>query len=1388
MTSAQLDTRPGGADVTPMEAGSPSPCLGRLTLKEVMGGQRSRDVEELLRRSRAELLWVQRQLSLISRRSASHPRVRDKLRSDLPTQQLRVLPPQSMERWRLLEEKNRCLRLEVATLRHERQQCRSLKNELHQALQEKSRLNQELSSQIQRAAQYERVKSDYDQLKETCTSVIQERDSALRERSQLQGRLEQLEQVLQHMHEAAERQQQLERDHELALEVLHARQQEIRHLQKVQVEAEKEHEGTVHQLEKHVTLHVGKFTTGLLADVRPMMSCHTGYLLHPQTVTARQHCTVTARVKELEQRCKTQAQQFSLLYQQLETFCLQSGTADTAGPVDKSLIQILSGLASGDEEGHTNSGDRWLKPKLLPVTPTSEERTQAAPPAPGGSSSPQRDSQPEMDSDLSRTTRSETRFAGTVRLCSARYSYNPYDGPNDHPEAELPLVAGKYLYIYGTMDDDGFYRGELPDGQRGLVPSNYVDFVQEKDVALTPGSDDSQEAELDREEGRCSLQAGKGSLNADELEEELVPYPRRITLIKQLARSVIVSWEPPAGQGGGIDKTGISAYDVLVDQEVRFRMPPTGRRKLLIEKLELSAQAYRISIRCVTQHGVSDELCCSLLVGRGMVLAPAHLQLHNVTQHSADLSWWPCDSNYKHAVLLDGVERVLVGPGRYRCRLRGLSPMTAYRVTVVAHPHRVPWRLPLEQREQRATSLDFCTLPAGPPLPPQEVRVLCGQTPGVLHVSWKPPILTSSGMSNGACVTGYAVCTRGQRIAEVMYPAAEHATVELNRIGHLEVRELVVRTLSAQGESQDSEVATIPQGLLVPPAPPPLPHILLPVCPRLVDLPLPSISTDPHIPNPIPQNEPIFQPHQPILQPPPLHSTLQAPSGDSWDRAIDQPNQCTEPGQSWASGCHPPSTLVPPTLEAPSFQARRSPSPQRILPQPQGAPIPNMAIKAMAREATQRAASSVSQMIYGTQSSDEEEDNYEHKNLRQKGISVHDFLTDSELGRQRGHSADYPSESSRGSDLSAITEEDEEELHSVMDKGGVRPHKGSPRSVLKILGSCRHVGRSTPVNSCSNRMSASSGGSYQRRAITVPSIEITPESNSEESLSLAKEQIRSDASLTQRKLWPPFYNGSSEHINDGALGQQHDGVARPKELSRIFVALFDYDPLSMSPNHDRAVEELSFQEGQILNVFGDKDRDGFYCGEINGRTGLVPCNMVAEIEAGDQNTTDQLVRQGFLPLSTPVAKIDRKRQGGRHLPTPKRKVVALYDYDPRENSPNTDMEAELTFSTGDIITILGEIDEDGFYYGEMNGQRGLVPSNFLEEVPDNVEIHLTGTQTVLQESKEPPQTTASPSPGPYLPAIGANVAPQNPTSKRKKGLLSKGKRLWKRLATARRAT
>lgn len=55
-------------------------------------------------------------------------------------------------------------------------------------------------------------------------------------------------------------------------------------------------------------------------------------------------------------------------------------------------------------------------------------------------------------------------------------------------------------------------------------------------------------------------------------------------------------------------------------------------------------------------------------------------------------------------------------------------------------------------------------------------------------------------------------------------------------------------------------------------------------------------------------------------------------------------------------------------------------------------------------------------------------------------------------------------------------------------------------------------------------------------------------------------------------------------------------------------------------------------------VYGDKDADGFYRGETCARLGLIPCNMVSEIQADDEEMVEQLLRQGFLPLSTPVDK------------------------------------------------------------------------------------------------------------------------------------------------------
>ncbi|CAJ0926027.1 unnamed protein product [Ranitomeya imitator] len=87
---------------------------------------------------------------------------------------------------------------------------------------------------------------------------------------------------------------------------------------------------------------------------------------------------------------------------------------------------------------------------------------------------------------------------------------------------------------------------------------------------------------------------------------------------------------------------------------------------------------------------------------------------------------------------------------------------------------------------------------------------------------------------------------------------------------------------------------------------------------------------------------------------------------------------------------------------------------------------------------------------------------------------------------------------------------------------------------------------------------------------------------------------------------------------------------------RLFVALFDYHPATMSPNPEAYMEELPFKEGQILQVFGDKDSDGFYQGKCEERTGYIPCNMVSELLIESEEARMQLLKQGHLTAASPL--------------------------------------------------------------------------------------------------------------------------------------------------------
>ncbi|XP_064888855.1 RIMS-binding protein 2 isoform X15 [Columba livia] len=1294
--------------------------------REELVGQKPGNTEELLKQSQQELLWLQRQLC-IRAGDAAGPWAAGKL-GNAPSCLQAATSQKIFDQTQFLED-TQSSKSHVTTLNQEHHHWQFLGNELKDAVQEKNRLSLQYASVSHRALQCDQVKSDYVHLRETLLRVTKERDLALKGKHQLQAKLENLEQVLKHMREAAERRQQLELEHEQALAVLNAKQQEIELLQKAQVEAKKEHEGAVQLLE--------------------------------------------AKVRELEEKCRTQSEQFNLLSRELEKFRQQAGkidllssnsvaSSDISGSPGKSLSQLMNGIATSIGKGHESpSGSRCVisefirplqisgdKPEQLSVKPTFLSKSR--------SGTPRCRFDSDMDNDQNSNT-SKQRYSGKVHLCIARYSYNPFDGPNENPEAELPLTAGKYLYVYGDMDEDGFYEGELLDGQRGLVPSNFVDFVQDNETRLSSTLSSEQDQNFINHSGP-TLEAdlleisppshidssvitnGSGTLdvNIDEIGEDIVPYPRKITLIKQLAKSVIVGWEPPVVPPGW---GTISSYNVLVDKEIRMNIALGSRTKALIEKLNISTCTYRISIQSITNKGNSDELQCTLLVGKDVIVAPSNLKVDNITQISAELSWLPTNSNYSHVIFLNEEEFDIVKAASYKYHFFNLKPNMAYKVKVMAKPHQMPWQLPLEQREKKEAFVEFSTLPAGPPAPPQDVIVRAGSTPATVQVSWKPPTLTATGTSHGATVTGYGVYARGQRVAEVIFPTAENTLVELVRLRSLEAKEVTVRTLSAQGESVDSSVAAIPSDLLVPPTPQP---------------------------RTAPKSKPLASAGAPETKEEHLGPHLKM--DESWEQTRS------------ASPVHG-HTLEPP---APNFhgplQGRRSPSPNRILPQPQGTPVPNTVAKAMAREAAQRVAESnrmERRSVFIERSnaaqyvnSDDEEDGYDSPNVKRRGASVDDFLKGSELGKQPHycHGEEYHTESSRGSDLSDIMEEDEEELYSEMqlEDGGRRRVSVSSHNALKLLGNPSSAGRPDRADHAGRRSSHGSAVPQRSRPMLVPSID---------------------------------GYGGHDHLSPDMYEESETDPGTEDISTRIFVALFDYDPLTMSPNPDAAEEELPFKEGQIIKVYGDKDADGFYRGETCTRIGLIPCNMVSEIQADDEEMMDQLLKQGFLPLNTPVEKIERNRRTSRQQPVATRRMVALYDYDPRESSPNVDVEAELTFCTGDIITVFGEIDEDGFYYGELNGQKGLVPSNFLEEVPDDVEVFLSDapsryahdTPTRTKAKRVPPENTGTsrrapsptvhlhsgspPSPvGPGAPGRGRDMA-----SKKKKGLLSKGKKLLKRL-------
>ncbi|KAM3601794.1 uncharacterized protein V6R79_019027 [Siganus canaliculatus] len=1315
-------------------------------------------------------------------------------------------------------------RKECENLEHEvkkrQKRCLDLESQLEDERGKNEQLKEEADLLRRKAQLLDQTRAENEELREDLSEVTARHNSVLEENQRLRAKLENLEQVLKHMREVAERRQQLELEHEQALAILKFKQDEIKRLQRAQLFAKREHEGVVQMLEELT-----------------------------QLVLRRE----LSKVRDLEEKCRSQSEQFGLLSQELEKFRLQASKVDLASSNllnNPSLSVLTNGVGLTSERdvaaalrmGATPHAAGLSRVERSPVTkhrelPTisvsksgsssSKSETTHLTPKSDTHLSPHKSSPThevdtaseveELDIDVAPAPYTASRGAAKLQVFIARYSYNPYDGPNDNPEVELPLTAGEYIYVYGDMDDDGFYEGELMDGRRGLVPSNFVERVSDDDVmsAHPPGAGDlshnslldsslhsashqhhlhmgasaSERTETSAASGPASAPSDSASalavpapltngldLDLEEVGVDVVPYPRKLTLIKQLAKSIIIGWDPPlvpAGWGN------VWSYNVYVDQELRLNVPFGSQTKAVLERLDINLKAYRVSVQSLTEKGLSDLLRCSLLVGRDVCVAPTQLRVERITATSANLTWLPSNSNYVHIVSLNEEECELVKAGCYSLCLNNLLPSLQYTVKVEARPHRTPWELPVERREHRSATITFTTLMAGPPDAPLDVQLEQGPSPGIALISWLPVTIDAAGTSNGVRVTGYTIYADKRKVLEVSSPTAGSALLGPSQIQSLQAaQELTVRTMSAHGESCDSFPVNVPSKLAAIMAGPP---ITSPVVP-----PLPCSPTGSHnlssTPPPSYGNSAAKVSMLPSPLPPETHMT-----GLTVEAAANPPHalhaeELLSPAsyvKAWAnpsSGaalavCEAtltPSPTIPPLVNVISPIATPQPSPVAT-PALIQSPVPAAAAAAATvtdqrRDAdspgTIRPFPSITEFIeepsakLGTPEriptppkapitdllnpqdnnvlrppcSSPLESEVEEEPENSRLVSIEEFLRQDQEPAYRTQtyrlvepSADYQADNSR-SDLSDILEEEEEDLYSD------HLNEAQPRGYT--VGANREAGQILP---------AEAGPSWGAQA----------ELSSKPSC-LQSRQLKAAAS--------PKMKGDSD--------------------IRIFVALFPYDPVTMSPNPDAAEEELPFTEGQIIKVYGDKDPDGFYRGESAGRLGFVPCNMVSEIQVEDEETRQQLLQQGFLSTAASMEKIvesaavweestdsssqDPSQTAAAPAPAPAptaavnpppnaRRMVAIFDYDPRESSPNTDIEAELTFSAGDIIHVIGDMDEDGFFYGDLNGHRGLVPSNFLQAFPEDVPAELVSAQPAPEPKKESQGTwtsTAEPHPGP----------------------------------------
>uniref|UniRef100_A0A8C4WHH2 Peripheral-type benzodiazepine receptor-associated protein 1 n=1 Tax=Gopherus evgoodei TaxID=1825980 RepID=A0A8C4WHH2_9SAUR len=489
------------------------------------------DFDRLLRESQKEVLRLQRQITLKNLKESLHldgsslpkhtPPGSITLAKDIKSV---VLPLGNVKNQiqhlevELSKKFKQCENLEQE-MEKKQKKCEELEMQLQELLTENARMAEENTQLSGKTKWTEKVESENAALKVKLMGVTEEWNSAVQLTKGLQTKVEDLEHVLKDMKEMAERRQQLEVDHEETLLVLQKKEEEVKYLQQAQVEAKREHEEVVQLLE--------------------------------------------AQVRELENQYHSQTEHFNLLSQELEQLQIKNSDllssdlphATCCSSEDCHALQCSKTINDVDFVSTPAAFKKQSKKPEFQSNSSKSESTQYSPkscPTPEGDSGSEMD---ELETDkFSLILEPERQGPAKLQVFLARYSYDPFDGPNKNPEAELPLTAGEYIYIYGEMDEDGFFEGELMDAGPPDAP----------------------------------------------LDVQVQPDPS--------AGILVISWLPvtidAAGSSNGVRVTGYAVY-VNGQRVTEVTSPTAGSAIVELSQLEMLQGSQKVSVRTVSSNGES---------------------------------------------------------------------------------------------------------------------------------------------------------------------------------------------------------------------------------------------------------------------------------------------------------------------------------------------------------------------------------------------------------------------------------------------------------------------------------------------------------------------------------------------------------------------------------------------------------------------------------------------------------------------------------------------------------------------------------------------------------------------------------------------------------------